>query len=79
MRLKHVKELCRFAESHGLKASTERRGSTHIGIKLMLPTGVSTTLIIGSSISDHRGVLNNKAFVKRFVRQHSNDTQEKAR
>jgi hypothetical protein len=69
--LKHVKELCKFAESQGLSTKTEMRGGTHVGIKLILPSGESTTMIIGASISDRRGVLNNRAFIKRFVRQHT--------
>lgn len=67
--MKHVKELCRFAESLGLSTKRETRGNTHIGIKLTHPNGESTTMIIGASISDHRAMLNNRAFIKRFIRQ----------
>ncbi len=67
--MKHIKELRQFAKSLGLETEVEHRRNTHFGIRLTHANGQSTTLIVGSSPSDHRAALNNRAFIKRFTRQ----------
>jgi hypothetical protein len=67
--MKHVKELKKFAEKLGLEVEAKNRGGTHIGMTIKRQDGESTTLIVSSSPSDHRAMLNNHAFIKRFLRK----------
>lgn len=67
--MKHVKELKKFAEKLGLEVEVKQRKGTHVGLRLNRPDGESTLLIVASSPSDHKAVLNNHAFIKRFIRK----------
>lgn len=67
--MKHVKELKKFAEKLGLEVEVRQRKGTHIGLYLNRPDGETALLIVGSSPSDHKAMLNNHAFIKRFLKR----------
>lgn len=61
------KGIIAYAQSLGLKAEAEIRGSGHYGLKLEAPDGRKTTMFMSQSPSCPFVFTKNKAFVRRFM------------
>lgn len=67
MRNRHVDDLTQLAVASGIMTEVVR-GSKHVQIKLQRGAG-RALVVVGSTPSDHRAFLNNRARMRRAIRE----------